>query len=665
MEIKREYPQCRKETFCEDYFGHRLEDPYRWLKDAKDPEVLAWVEAQNEYTDSWFGQEELDRKIKELKEQKLTPLYGGIAPWKDRLTASVQEDGDCRVVSVDRGFQGERLIMKRGDVPGFVPFEFHACPADQRFAMITGMFDGAARMSSLIVDCEKREILTRIDDIFSSAWSKKREIVYYAATKTDVAAQTTLTEVYAYHVDTKETRLIHKETANAIIGEIYVSSDGRHIILEMWQDYSYCRFYTYSEETDVVTAVNKEAMQLAYVDSIEGTHYFISKERAGKGEVLAVKDGCDISGAVLACPEKEKVVEDGFVLGGRLYLLYMDKACSELVQIDGGKERVFKLPDDMGTAEYAGRTEDAVYLRFESFLVKPMLLSFDGEKISTVFQNPSEEYGELVVEQRTAPSTGDGKEIPYFMVRRRDASLDGTNSVWIYAYGGYNMSMRPRAKDVITQFDIARWADRGGIYVVASLRGGNEFGTSWHEEGMLMKKKNCYYDFIGITEQLIKEGWTEPSRIVISGASNGGLLMSALVTIRPDLFRCVIASVPHTDMIGFAEDDRGPMYITEYGNPRESKEMFEYLLSYSPYHNVRKEQYPAIYIQTGECDNNVPPYHGKKFAARLQEMSQGGNPVLLRVLEKGSHDRGAGEVFWRTVSEMQLFVEKALGGLPA
>ena len=128
--------------------------------------------------------------------------------------------------------------------------------------------------------------------------------------------------------------------------------------------------------------------------------------------------------------------------------------------------------------------------------------------------------------------------------------------------------------------------------------------------------------------------------------------------MRPDLFGCVIGSVPHTDMLQFAEDDRGPMYITEYGNPRESEEMFKYLLSYSPYHNVKQIAYPWIYLQTGECDNNVPPYHGKKFAARLQELNQSDAPILLRVLKEGSHDRGAGEVFWRTTAEMQLFADE-------
>ena len=272
-----------------------------------------------------------------------------------------------------------------------------------------------------------------------------------------------------------------------------------------------------------------------------------------------------------------------------------------------------------------------------------------------------ESYPDVVVEQLFAPSESDGKMIPYFMVRRKDVKPDGQTPTWIYGYGGYNIPALPWATDKVGGLDIARWAMQGGIYVMATLRGGSEYGTGWHEEGMMFHKKNCYGDFFGVTQKLIADGWTNPKKIVICGCSNGGLLVSTLVTMRPELFGCVIDSVPHTDMIHFTEDARGPMYITEYGNPRESKEMFEYILSYSPYHNVKQTSYPSVYIQTGECDNNVPPYHGKKFAARMQECNRSENPVLLRVLAKGSHDRGSGEAYWQTIAEAQLFVKKALG----
>lgn len=660
-EKKNNYPVCKKEEYARQYFGHNLEDPYRWLKNANDPEVRRWVQEENDFTDQWFDHADLENMINELKSKKLKPTYQGIEAWGDRLTACVMEDGETRIVSVDKRMEDEKVIMKKNDIPSFQPFAFQACPVNPGIATISGGIDGEARLTAFVVDCEKKKILAEIKDIFFSCWSLTEEIVYYAATETDVEAQTTATKVYGYDVRKNEKILIYEDNKNAIIGEVHVSSDKKFVILDMMQDYSHSRFLVYSEETHNVAAVNEDALQMTYIDSIKGRHYFISKEGAANGEILAVEDGHDMKDAEIICGQSDKVLEKGFVLGDTLYILYMKNVCSELMCIKEGKEVKIDLPGDVGTMEYAGKASDKVFLSFESFLDKPMMLALRDEKIEIVFQTSEKKYDDIVVERKTAPSKEDGKEIPYFIVHRKDIVHDGQNPAWIYAYGGYNVAMRPSSAEMVANMDIADWVEKGGIYVLASIRGGNEFGVAWHEEGMLMKKRNCYYDFIGITEQLIEEGWTSPNKTAISGCSNGGLLMSALVTMRPDLFGCVIDSVPHTDMIGFADDARGPMYITEYGNPKESKEMFEYLLSYSPYHNIKETNYPAVYIQTGECDNNVPPYHGKKFAARLQEMNQSSSPILLRVLEKGSHDRGAGEVYWRTISEMQLFVKKALG----
>jgi len=487
----KEYPKCRKEAYREEYFGIGLDDPYRWLKNGKDPDVLAWVKAENEYTDNWFDREELDRKEKELKARQLRPMYQTISSWGDRIAATVMEDGGYRIVSTDRSFQDERLIVKRGDIPGFSPLKIEACPANPNYILISGVFDGAARMAALVVDCKKKEILVKIEDTFSAIWSPLKEIVYYAATETDVKAQTTVTKVFTYHVEEAETRTVHEESENTIIGEIYASSDGKHIIFNMWQDYSRYRYYSYLEEEGLVTAVNKEALMMNYLDSIEGTHYFISMEQDGRGEVLAVKDGQDISSAFVFSTQKGKgkTIEGGFALDGRLYLLYMNNVCSELVFADGGGETMVGLPSDMGTAVLAGRTSDAVYLKFESFLDKPMLLELKGGEVTPVLVNSGKTYPETVTEQKSAPSVGDGKEIPYFIVHRKDMAADGTNPVWIYAYGGYNASMRPEAKEPVNELDIAEWVDKGGIYVLASIRGGNEFGITWYEEGMKMKKK--------------------------------------------------------------------------------------------------------------------------------------------------------------------------------
>jgi len=304
--------------------------------------------------------------------------------------------------------------------------------------------------------------------------------------------------------------------------------------------------------------------------------------------------------------------------------------------------------------KHEGKT---LYFSFESFTDEPQLLKLENHKLVKINEVDEKNQGISVIQKKI--EVRDGTLVPCYLVYKEGMKLDGSNPSLMYAYGGYNIAMLPGYENKFVGMSIVDWVSEGGLYVHINIRGGNEYGTKWHEEGMLKNKKNCFNDFIDVAEALQKEGWTSPEKTGICGGSNGGLLMTALTTMRPDLWGCVIASVPHTDMLRFCLDDRGPMYITEYGNPQDES-MFEYMKSYSPYHNVKAVNYPAMIIQTGECDNNVPPYHGKKMAARLQELNGSDNPILLRVLAKGSHDRGKGEAYIQTISEMQAFLKKHL-----
>lgn len=656
------YPKFERSDFSETFFGHILPDPYRGLTQARDPKVLEWVRQENEFTDHWFDQEELAEQIAKLKAQKRRPLYTQIGVWNGKLTATKPQDGNYKLVRLDRNMENEELLFERDTVLNYTASSLCACPNDQNLLMVHGLYDGDPRQNILIIDCKQRKILSTIQNTFDATWSKTKATAYYVDTISDSQAQTCRSRVCAYDVPSDTVRVLMEDQGNAILGSVTVSSDRKHLMAEMMDDYSNFRYFAIEEESGEIFDLNQgKGMKLSYLDTIGDRHYFISKENSTPGEVLAVKKGDTLSQAEVVRPEKNEVLNGGFVLNGTLYLTMMDNVSAKVLCLKPDGETEIPLPTRFGTLSRCGRDEDAVYFTFESFAFPPVLLRFDGEKMEIVMRSSDESYPDVVVEQLFAPSKSDGKMIPYFMVYRKDIKPDGNNPTWIYGYGGYNIPALPWATDKVGGLDIARWAMQGGIYVLATLRGGSEYGTTWHEEGMKFHKKNCYGDFFGVTEQLIADGWTNPSKIVICGCSNGGLLVSTLVTMRPELFGCVIDSVPHTDMIHFTEDARGPMYITEYGNPRESKEMFEYLLSYSPYHNVKEVSYPSTYIQTGECDNNVPPYHGKKFAARMQQSNQSDNPILLRVLAKGSHDRGSGEAYWQTIAEAQLFVKKALG----
>lgn len=656
------YPKFEKSDFSEEFFGHILPDPYCELKQALNPKVLDWVKQENEFTDRWFDQKELADKIAELKSQKRRPLYTQIGMWNGKLTATKPQDGNFKLVCLDRQMQNEELLFERDTVPHYTASSLRACPSDQKLLMVHGLYDGDPRQNILLIDSEKRTILSTIRDTFGASWSKNRATVYYVDTLSDSQAQTCRSRVCAYDVYTDTLRVLMEDRGNAILGSVSVSSDKKHLMAEMMDDYSHFRYFAIEEESGSICDLSQgKGMQVEYIDTIDDCHYFISKEASTLGELLMVEKGQTLQQAKVVRAEKTEVLDGGFVLNRKLYLTMMDNVSAKIVCVKKDGETEIPLPAKFGTLSLSGRTEDAAYFTFESFAFSPVLLRFDGERMEIAMRSSDESYPDVVVEQLFAPSESDGKMIPYFMVRRKDVKPDGQTPTWIYGYGGYNIPALPWATDKVGGLDIARWAMQGRIYVMATLRGGSEYGTGWHEEGMMFHKKNCYGDFFGVTKKLIADGWTNPKKIVICGCSNGGLLVSTLVTMRPELFGCVIDSVPHTDMIHFTEDARGPMYITEYGNPRESKEMFEYILSYSPYHNVKQTSYPSVYIQTGECDNNVPPYHGKKFAARMQECNQSENPVLLRVLAKGSHDRGSGEAYWQTIAEAQLFVKKALG----
>lgn len=653
------YPACRTVDETEDWFGMSLPDPYAWLKQAKDPEVLDFVSRENAFTDAWFEGTELPERIARLKAEKLPELYAALTPWKDGYLASVREEGKSRIKIVDHKLQVKADFPKISALEGYDIFSVKPCPADENILCVQCQKFGAARPSLAVCRIGSGwELMCRMDGIFSFCWSKADGCLYYSSTEDDAVKQESITRVFRYSPAEGETALIYEDPDYAIFGMMSVSEDGAYVMAQVCRDYSLARWIAIEVKTGKTFPLNREAVEWEYLDTIKDSHYFITMSEAPSGAVIRVEND---GGRETVLPESSLILESGFSCGGRLFVMAKKDVSSRLLELrpDGVTAEV-SLPSDMGALSMAGHGRDQVFLRFESFVDAPQLLSFDGNSLKAVLRSSEACHPEVLVEQHFAPSAGDGKKIPYYLVRRKDAQADGSAPALMYGYGGYNTGMAPWYTEMVTGTCISKWVEAGGIYVHCTLRGGNEYGPLWHEDGMKRKKRHCYEDFIGIAEQIIRDGWTSASRIGISGCSNGGLLMSALVTMRPDLWGCVIDSVPHTDMIHFAEDDRGPMYVTEYGNPRESEEMFRYLLSYSPYHNVREAEYPPVYIQTGERDNNVPPYHGKKFAARMQAENQSDHPILLRVLAEGSHDRGSGEVYWRTIAEMQLFLKRAL-----
>ena len=653
--MKNDYPSSPVCDTKEEWFGRTLPDPYAWLKDGKDPAVLDWVRQQNEFTDAFFPALPVREKMAALKKEKLSPLPGMLSPCGRGLIGTVYEDGNYQVMYLDENCAPTGKFTPPEALKDRLLFQADPCPKVPGIYALMTQLPGASRPNLTVVDQSTGTVLLDAAMVFSFGWSRENGRLYYSSSETDPRAQTSHSVFFSFDPAGQTTEKVYEDDSPAIFGQVYPSSDGVYILAMVCQDYSRAQWIAIDARTGGTAKLTRDCVEWTYMDSIGGTHYFITLSEAARGAVIAVSPDGERK---VVLPESDTLIlEKGFSVRGRLFALAREHVSARLIDVDTG--RPLPLPSAFGALNLTGRDRHDVFFTFESFLDAPRIMRFDGESLRTVCVSGGKRHDDLTVEQLFAPSA-DGTPIPYYLVHRRDAERNGDQPVLAYAYGGYNLSMPPSYTEAVTQTAISRWVENGGVFVQINNRGGNEYGPSWHEGGMGLQKRHCYEDFIGVIEQLIRDGWTKKGRVGICGCSNGGLLMSALVTMRPDLWGAVIDSVPHTDMIHFAQDDRGPMYITEYGNPRESKEVFEYLLSYSPYHNVRSVPYPPTYIQTGELDNNVPPYHGKKLAARMQAKTTGDAPILLRVLAEGSHDRGKGEVFWQTAAEMQCFLEKYL-----
>ena len=659
------YPKAPTTNRVEHWFGHDLDDPYATLSEPTDSEVLAWVAAENALTDEWFSGLGVDELASRLRSDELPRMITTISRWRDGYVATRPDGaGVGRCIILDSKFHEVGILEGLPEIEAMHVEQAAPCPLDHDLLAVFGEQPGDARATCYLWDSVGERVVYSCADVLSMTWSVLDGCLYLAQTTSDSDTQESHTRYLRYDPRSSEEKVAFDvEDPRAIFGVLFSSSDGCHVIMQTCLDYSHATWHALDVADGSVSRLSAEPVEWNYVDTLNGAHLFVSMSDANNGLVLGVRDD---GAREIVLPESDELVLAsgldecvGFTLAGELYLVVRRDVSRAILKVSDGS--FVSLASRHANVGVIGRDESSAYLAYASFTEPPQLLVFDGMEARRVLMVRDVSHDDVVVEQIFAESA-DGTRVPYYLVRRRDTVPDGTHWALMYAYGGYNNDMPPWYTERTTGINVAEWVEAGNVYIHANIRGGSEYGPRWHEDGMGLTKRHCYEDYIGVAEHASAIGWTSPGRIVITGASNGGLLNSVLVTMRPDLWGCVIDSVPHTDMIHFANDARGPMYVTEYGNPRESKEMFEYLLSYSPYHNVRAERYPATYIQTGECDNNVPPYHGKKFAARMQEMTVGEAPVLLRVLARGGHNRGGNpDEYWRTTTEMRTFIMRAMG----
>lgn len=653
------YPDTRTDATVDTFFGTAVPDPYRWLEDDLSEETGAWVKAQNEVTFDYlaqipYRQEMIDR---------LTELWN-----YTRYSAPVVHGAYSYFYKND-GLQNQSVLYRTpltgGEPEVFLDPNTFSEDGTTSLAGISFTKDGslaAYQISEggsdwrkvIILDAETKTQLgdTLIDVKFSGLSWRGNDGFYYSSYEkpTDgsaISAKTSEHKLFFHALGTPQAadELIFggSQTPRRYIGG-GVSEDGRYLIISAATSTTGNELYIAdleAAEFQIRPIVSNFNNDHDIVHTEGETLYILTNLNApNKRLVKTTLDGLATENWETVLEETEFPMSVG-TAGGYLFVEYLKNATSSLEQrrLDGTLVREISLPGVGSAGGFSGRWEDTtLYYSFTNYINPSTTYLYDIEsgesevyRASEVAFNP-EEFESYQVFYTSA----DGTEIPMIITHKKGLVRDGSNPTMLYGYGGFNISLTPYFST-----SLLPWLERGGVYAVANLRGGGEKGEAWHAAGTQMNKQNVFNDFIAAGEYLIAEGITSSERLGIMGGSNGGLLVGAVMTQRPDLMAVALPAVGVLDMLRYHEFTAGAGWAYDYGTAQDSPEMFNYLLGYSPYHNlVEGSCYPATMVTTADHDDRVVPAHSFKFAARLQKAQSCSNPTLIRIETNAGHGAG-------------------------
>lgn len=664
---KLTYPKAEKVDTVDVYFGTEVADPYRWLENDTSAATAAWVEAENKVTNEYLAQIPFRKQLLE----RLTNLanYEKIgAPFKKHgKYYFYKNDGlqNQSVLYVQDSLEGEPRVFldpnKLSD-DGTVALTGLSFSHDGKYAAYTISRSGSDWTEIYVLDTATGQLL---DDhiewakFTGAAW--QGDGFYYSAYDAPVKGKefSNVNEnhkVYYHKIGTPQTedKLIYQNPAypkrfyytgtseDERILFVYESGAGRGNNLFI-KDLKKANAPFIQLTTDF-------DYQYSPIEVIDNNVYIFTNYGAPKNRIMVA----DINNPKLEnwkelIPEMESVLSSAEVIGGKLFLTY-DKDASNHAYVysqKGEHMHEIKLPS-LGSVGFSGTKDDKeCFFVFTSFTTPGTIYKYDMDKNSyELYRAPKVEFNsdDFVTEQAFFPSK-DGIMIPMFLTYKKDLERNGNNPVFLYGYGGFGISLNPG-------FTTSRipFLENGGIYAQVNLRGGSEYGEEWHIAGTKMQKQNVFNDFISAAEYLINNKYTNPDKIAIVGGSNGGLLVGACMTQRPDLFKVAIPQVGVMDMLRYHKFTIGWNWASDYGTSEDSQEMFEYLKGYSPLHNLKPgTKYPATMVTTADHDDRVVPAHSFKFAATLQECNDGTNPTLIRIDSKAGH--GAGKPMAKVLEE--------------
>ena len=659
------YPNTQIESIKDVYFGTEVDDPYRWLEDDKSPKVKDWIKEQNKLTFSYLEQIPergfLKNRLKEL--------------WNYEKIGTPFKEGDYTYYYKNDGLQNQYVLYRKKNEEKEEVFIDPNKFSDDGTISLAGTYfseDGSLLAYSIseggsdwrkviVMDTETKTVIgdTLLDIKFSGISWYKNEGFYYSSYKKPKKSALS---------DKTDRHILYYHQLNSL-------QKNDKIIFGNENKYRYVSGYVTKDQCYLVISASKET---------SGNNLFIKNIKKKKSKLIQITNNFESNSYIvhniksklfistnLNAPNKKIVVVDAnkpkiknwkdfipetnSVLniskgGGYFFAKYFIDANSKIFQynFDGKLIREVSFSGKGNVSGFSGKeNQKEIFYNFSNYITPRSSFKYNVETgESQLYWSPNIDFNsnDFISEQHFYTSK-DGTKVPISIMYKKDTKLNGENPTILYGYGGFNISLKP-------SFSVSNavWLENGGIYAVANLRGGGEYGKEWHDSGTKMKKQNVFDDFIAAAEFLIEKNYTSSKYLAISGRSNGGLLVGACMTQRPDLFKVALPAVGVLDMLRYHTFTSGAGWAYDYGTSAQSKEMFEYLYKYSPVHNVKKGiEYPATLILTGDHDDRVVPAHSFKFAAQLQSKQSGLNPTLIRIEINAGH--GAGTPISKRIEE--------------
>ena len=655
--IFMDYPVTKKINVTDNYFGTVVNDPFRWLEDDLSDETEKWVDNQNDVTFEYLKSIPYRDQI----EERLTEL------WNYEKVGTPFTEGEFTYFYKNTGLQNQYVVYRTGgdgatevflDPNGFsddgtTSLSSLSFSKDGSLAAYAISEAGSDWRKIVVIDAKTREILEQpiIDVKFSGISWKGNEGFYYSSydkpSGSELSSKTDHHKLYFHKLGE------HQSLDKIVFGELEgqkrryvggrVTEDERYLVISgatstsgndlFIQDLS-------SPNSALVTILDNTDHEAYVIDNSGSTLFIVTDMDAPNQRIISVDaKNPQPENWIDFIPETENVLSPSKG-GGYFFAEYMIDALSRVYQYDysGNLIREIPLPGLGSVSAITGKKEaTTLYYSFSNYITPATSFALDLQtNVSRVYQTSGVEFNShnFVSKQVFYPSK-DGTMIPMMITHKKGIELNGKNPTMLYGYGGFNISLTPSFSTVN-----AFWLEQGGIYAVPNLRGGGEYGKRWHTAGIQLNKQNVFDDFISAAEYLIKNQFTSSKFLAINGRSNGGLLVGAVMTQRPDLMAVALPGVGVLDMLRYHKFTAGAGWAYDYGTSDQSDKMFSYLKSYSPVHNVQERAYPATMVTTGDHDDRVVPAHSFKFAAHLQDKNVSPNPMIIRIEKEAGHGLG-------------------------